>query len=632
DDYLIIWKLNNKIDEIFPLSNPDNSLKPKISSLLREGKLTRLYDGIIETKKKINELSKLPKFSNYHPYLLVFSDGDDIGSIAKSKDILTSDNNIPFFFFSYINKNNNELMIPYKDLADITNGKLLERPEESDIKKMFIDRLNRYEIKFQFNKNEVIKKKKYFVKITAGSKYLEFDLRKLFGNNGKDVDTKNIEIKTNENRDNVNNNNNSEKKNNNNNLINSTNLDNSNDKNNNTTNTTQKNGENSSDNFSNNKNQNNDQTKDTNTTKTTIKKLDWLKFDYKILFLLLLLIIIVIIILILKKLLPLFADHKDNDSNSGKNRSFDIGKESDNSFIEKSNSDIVEREKEALKEILENNLDKVKDKSKENKKTEVTTSQPSKIDEEHTDKKEEDSKNIQDIKDPESDKEEKENQTISDINGVAGESIIKNIVFVREKEDLNEIRKYNKISVFHNEKTNFIDEAEHYGEEINLNSNLKVKVVSKDNIICVSRYPMLLDEVIETSNIKLISSKISFNDKKSEFKITFLPENKVDLTKIFKEKQEINANKKSRIFGNRDAIIEKSLNSKSIFERDKKTGWTSAQLIQKKEMEYMLVTEFQLCIDTVIEVKENEEVKDYFVYKITSMEDGKYKNKLKLFQ
>ena len=284
-------------------------------------------------------------------------------------------------------------------------------------------------------------------------------------------------------------------------------------------------------------------------------------------------------------------------------------KEIDNK-IEESEKEFVDRKKDQLKEVFESKLEK-----RENK----------------TDLNDEDSENDKDKDEKQQIKEQKQDEDVKNSEYTAFiPEYNKSLVYIKEKEDLNDLTKYNKFSVFHSEKATFIDEAEHFGEELSLTSNLKIKEVTKKSLVCISEYPMLLDETVEMDKIKLISSKISYNEKKLQYKITFYPKKSVDLTKIFKEKQNINANKKSRIFGNKDAIMEKSLSSKSDFEREKITDWHNGEIIHKKHKEVILITEFQLCIDTIVEVKENEEVNNYFVLKITKLNDGKFKNKLSL--
>ena len=294
DDYLVIWKLNNSLTEIYPLSNPNASLKPKISKLIREGRLTRIYDGIIEAKKRLEEISKDEKFANYHPYLLVFSDGDDIGSKAIKDDIMALNNGIPFYFFSYINLNDLELMMPYKKLSKITNGDFIERPSQNDIKRLFIDRLNRYEMKFAINKDEIIKTKKYIVKIVSDDKFIEFDIRKLFDKDGEDINLNKLVITTN---DQSADNSNLDRD------VENTNLDSD------SSNDNRGDGDNHKNNFS----IKNGNIKD---KKFTFK--NWFKLDYKILFLILLLIILIIIVLIVKKLF--FSKNGDSDIDSS-NRS-----------------------------------------------------------------------------------------------------------------------------------------------------------------------------------------------------------------------------------------------------------------------------------------------------------------------
>ena len=132
--------------------------------------------------------------------------------------------------------------------------------------------------------------------------------------------------------------------------------------------------------------------------------------------------------------------------------------------------------------------------------------------------------------------------------------------------------------------------------------------------------------MIEANGLKLNSKNISYDEKNDEFDITFCPEDDIDLREKFKEREDINTNKKSRIFGNRDAIIEKSLSLKPEFKRKKIESWSNANIVEKKDNILYLLTDFQLAIDTVVEVKDEESTKKYFVNKIVMTSDGKYQN------
>ncbi|HPO48741.1 MAG TPA: VWA domain-containing protein [Spirochaetota bacterium] len=652
DDYLIVWKLNNSKEIIYPFSIPNESLSGRISNLIREGKFTRLFDGISEAQKEIYDISNKAEFKNRDSYLLVFSDGDDIGSFKNREDILSKKYNIPFYFFSYPNKDRDDIIAPYKKLSDFTKGKVLERPSDDDINNFFIERLNKYVIKFKIDKNEITKKKEYFAKITAKDKFLKFDLRKLFDENNL-INIKKIDIIDNEGFQES---------------INSLDKedaskgDASSDKDEKNI-FSDKNADNTKDVFSDqsgdgersivNLDASNDGEDRLENNKNFGNKkgvINFLKFNYKLLFIILAILAFLIIILVLRKIIPIFAGKSESNEEGGyspgsvkndkKNRilnaniSSDYNSKKDILDDKKTKKDknkkdrnrseeekaFVERKKEELKEVFENNLDKKKDKSY------VASEVPGEEGRSNLD-----DKNAEKIDD--SDKKDSNNETgIEENLKDVSENFYKNgnVVFVREKEDLNDYKKYSKISLFHNEKTSYIDEAERFGEELSLTSNFKIKEVSKNIIVCTSEYPMLLDEIVEIEKIKLISSKISYNEKKKEFKITFIPKKKTDLSKIFKEKQDISANKKSRIFGNKDALIEKSLSSKKEFEREKTTNWKSAEIIYKKNKEAVLITEFQICVDTIVEIREENESEplSYFVSKITKIEENKFKNKL----
>lgn len=648
DDYLIVWKLNNTKEIIYPLSNPDETLGLKISSLIREGKFTRLYDGIIDAKKELKEIMKDPKYSKYNPYLLVFSDGDDIGSKSKAKEITERDNAIPFYFFSYINKEEKDIVIPFKNLADVTHGKILEKPSNDDINNLFIDRLNRYIIRFQINKEEILKREQYFIEIRTGNKFLKFDLRKLFGKN-KNIDINKLDITTN-------------------NTI-SENIDSSNDYNNNIDKDSEATSDQKDDiivdssedniNFNQTKDNSNDLTSDIN--RKGIIKVAGKNFSYLFLIIIALIILFLLLFIIIRKITNRAENRGNNADTSGSKTSGRKTFTDDFSFsnknINETNNEKVKgnkdinRVKESEKSLKVNdNLsdDKYQDEKSDDNKKNLKEDIDNKVTEGSDDKEEFINKRKNEIKDilenrigkKESNGIDRENENVNKESDQIEEGLImgnndlseSKEVFVMEKEDLNNIKKYNKISILHSDKPSFIDEPDHFGEEISINTNLKIKESDKDFIICLSDYPMLLDETVEINKIKLVSTKIIYNENKKNYRITFKPSKKIDLSSIFKVKQEISANKKTKIFGNRDAIIEKSLLSRDKFERKLIDSWQKGDLIYKKHKEAVLVTDYQLCIDTIVDIKEDDEIKSYFISKVTKIENERYKNKLHLLK
>ncbi|OHD34428.1 MAG: hypothetical protein A2086_12420, partial [Spirochaetes bacterium GWD1_27_9] len=195
-------------------------------------------------------------------------------------------------------------------------------------------------------------------------------------------------------------------------------------------------------------------------------------------------------------------------------------------------------------------------------------------------------------------------------------------VLFREKEDLLSTKKYNKFSVFYNEKTNFVDEAEHFGEEIFYDFRFKVESVTNNTVTCATKINLLLDEVVNIKDVKLKTVKIIYNTDTKEYLVSFVPYEQINLTDIFIAKQEIIAEKKAIVFGNPDAIIEKMISHNKNSQSIRSLAWEKATILEIKDNRFNLLTSNPLILDTIIEIRKDHKTLQYKVSKCQKTNDG----------
>lgn len=188
DDLVNIDKVNDFKTNLYKLNYVNEETYKVIDFIQREGTYSRLYDAVLSNYYELLKLKKDESYKDYNYYLIFFSDGEDIKSKNKGKTILNLEG-IPFFFFSYGDCYDKELLEPFVKLTEITKGKFLKEPDNDSIKNVFFDNENRYLLKFSINKERIVNSREYIVTIFQkdnSNNKIEFDLKKFFSDTKKE--------------------------------------------------------------------------------------------------------------------------------------------------------------------------------------------------------------------------------------------------------------------------------------------------------------------------------------------------------------------------------------------------------------------------------------------------------------
>jgi hypothetical protein len=536
DDYIAVWKLNDRRIPIYPLGRPDKNFSVQINKLIREGKYTRLYDGIIESKKELDGYMQKEEYRTYFPSLVVLSDADDINSANKPGDILTENNDIPFYFFSYLTLPDKRITEPYEKLSGITKGKFLERPDEQAVKKYLFDRNTRYLVKFVVKKSD-FKKETVTAQIKdEQSDTLTFELKNLFnGNNGNNVNSGNIK-----------------------------NID-------------DKNG--SQDGFH------------------LPFKIPFKILLYLVMILVTLFILLLVFFLMRKKFLAIGHASKERmRSSGGSGTSFknttNSGYDSNDAGVDKTvengqnlQSTGTKFETKSGKSVSEEDTEEMK--KPEDLKTEKEQG------EQKTDVK----------KQAEVKKQSDEFSAELSSDGKTSPFLKNQKIIYRETEDLLNAKKYNKIHLFHNDRTTFVDAAETSGQEVYYNTRFALKKVTAEFLVCSGKMFLLLDEILKINGIQFRVIAVTVEKRKKLLNYKIVPLEKLDLVKKFSKKKEIEASKKSLIFGTPDSILEKMTSRKTNGEIVFSGEWKKAEIIGSSDNTVKIATNSPVVIDTCIEFK-----------------------------
>lgn len=182
NDLITIYKVNDDKTNIYKLNIRTDKTYEILEQIKREGNYSRLYDAVLSSYKELLDLKQMDQYKGYNYYLIFFSDGEDIESKNRGTRLLNLEG-IPFFFFCYGDSYNEKLREPFIHLASNTNGKFLQEPDNSNIKKLFFDNENRYLLEFEVDLNKVISSKEYIVIISRKddkNNKIEIDLKKFF--------------------------------------------------------------------------------------------------------------------------------------------------------------------------------------------------------------------------------------------------------------------------------------------------------------------------------------------------------------------------------------------------------------------------------------------------------------------
>lgn len=658
EDFIQIYKVNDKSSIIYPLAPPAVASNNLVKSLVREGQLSKIYDSIIAANIDIKKIIATGQFKDFYPYVILFSDGDDVGS--KNRNIGTDDvvmyddkidKSIPFFYFSYDSIAKESKNLPLIKLANETKGERIIKPSETEIQKLFFNRQKRATISFTVNKNEIIKRDTYYLDIIEKDNKLRTDLRALFTSLTADKDRAGQEDKD-------------EKD------IPVTDL----------TETGQTSLEEKSSEL--------EITDETTLSEEEIKKTEQEQLDtdkasgsatdkekdkkettadkeFKLPGILKYILLALLIILIL--LILLFIIKKILDNRSGSSRSSGGGgsKRRSTSFAgggttyttpsstttpstklsstpvstttptptitKEIKKDITKKEEIKSIDDKKSPTTQIAEQTETTQKAETSLKQQDKVqpEEQKLTTIAEETSLEEKIKAEELKKQEAEKISLREKELAEGSG--DRSFFYRKQLDLVTNKRYNKFSVFHNEGTRYVDDVEHTGEEVITQSKLKVLNVDNKIITVSGTVFLLLDEIINIKKMDFKTRKIKYDKVKKAFQVTLeLLNSKKDLTSSISVGDSLECTKKTQLFGSPNAIVEKMIaNKKQVFYDF--TKWKSAN--GKKEGDQLILSsKYPLILDTIFEVKylmDSSMSYQYYVTKITR-EKGKYNNILKL--
>jgi len=537
NDKIIVWKLNNDLKTIYSADSYNDKKIGQIKSLVREGKYTRLYDGIIQSKNELSNLSGTGEYKNYHPYLLIFSDGDDIGSVNKFDQIYKKNNDISSYFFSYFTLKNKKIIEPLINLTKISNGKIVERPTEKDINDLFIETKSGFQINFTINKNEVIKSLKYevLIKIDETNRII-IDLKPFFKvqferNDKKITEKSNSKI-----------------------IDNKTELKEKKDHNTIKINTKEI--------VDNKKNR---------TVETDKQKKSKQNIEVLLLLIILFTIILAVFVFFLRKF-----------------------------FVDKYN-DIFQKDKSNLNDDFSGN-DYLKDENVFSGKSTAIA-----VDQENisgSDNKNNEEKNEVIKENSENQRKYEENSVLqTEKKPLTVENLKTGNILIREVKDLVSDKKIDKISIFHHEKTSFVDEAEHKGEKISFDSDFDIVDVNSDYLTVKSSLSVLLDEELTIENIKFKVNKIEFDKKELKSFIQLTPLEALNVGKYFSKAMTKKAVKDAVLYGSPYAVVERFISNNKKNEVKRIKDFETVEIISEDKDKFTVKTKNCLVLDTLVEIK-----------------------------
>ena len=178
-------------------------------------------------------------------------------------------------------------------------------------------------------------------------------------------------------------------------------------------------------------------------------------------------------------------------------------------------------------------------------------------------------------------------------------------IIYRETKDLLTAKKYGRINLFHNEQTTFVDKADTAGQEVYYNAVFTMKKTTAGYLLCTGKMFLYLDEILKINNIKFRVVAIKLDSRKKLLTYKLVPEEKVDLVKKFSKKTEIEAAKKSMIYGTSDSIIERMVSRKPQTTTVFSGEWKKAEIVSSssEEKTVKMASHYPVMLDMCIEFK-----------------------------
>ncbi len=246
-------------------------------------------------------------------------------------------------------------------------------------------------------------------------------------------------------------------------------------------------------------------------------------------------------------------------------------------------------------------------------------------------KKTESKKDVEDITSEhpvESDVADNDTKADEEIAGeneeVAIDTVILQNAKFRTKIDMLRREKISKFQLLYNKEASFIDEEEHSGELVVIESKLSVTDIGLDYLMTTGDIGLYLDEIVELKSIKLRVDNADFNrnDALYTYKLVVVEPLKRELSKLFTVKDSVVGQKKMPVFGQDSAVIDKLVLSDSEKPTQNKTSvnWQDCK-IRDEHVIASFISTSQPLIDTVVELSVNGMVKEFFIYKVKCSND-----------
>ena len=246
-------------------------------------------------------------------------------------------------------------------------------------------------------------------------------------------------------------------------------------------------------------------------------------------------------------------------------------------------------------------------------------------------KKTESKKDVEDITSEhpvESDVADNDTKADEEIAGeneeVAIDTVILQNAKFRTKIDMLRREKISKFQLLYNKEASFIDEEEHSGELVVIESKLSVTDIGLDYLMTTGDIGLYLDEIVELKSIKLRVDNADFNrnDALYTYKLVVVEPLKRELSKLFTVKDSVVGQKKMPVFGQDSAVIDKLVLSDLEKPTQNKTSvnWQDCK-IRDEHVIASFISTSQPLIDTVVELSVNGSVKEFFIYKVKCSND-----------
>lgn len=188
----------------------------------------------------------------------------------------------------------------------------------------------------------------------------------------------------------------------------------------------------------------------------------------------------------------------------------------------------------------------------------------------------------------------------------------------RIKKDMQALERVSKFNLIYNKNASFIDEEEHTGEQVVIESKLSVAEIGEDYLIATGGIGLLLDEIVDMKGIKLRVDNADFmrNESNYRYRLVITDVLKQSLDSIFTVKDSVIGEKRMVIFGQDSAVIDKlvgkTANSHSIRPN---SGWNDCNVGGGRDVNSFMTYD-PVFIDTVIELSVNGQTSDYFIKKV----------------